>query len=69
MIRLQEVRRVFHQGRPDELVAVDDVTLDIADARITVLRGPSGSGKTSLLALVGCMARPTSGGSTSATGR
>ena len=61
MIRLQEVRRVFHQGRPDELVAVDDVTLDIADARITVLRGPSGSGKTSLLALVGCMARPTSG--------
>ncbi len=61
MIRLQDVRRVFHQGRPDELVAVDDVTLDIADARITVLRGPSGSGKTSLLALVGCMARPTSG--------
>jgi putative ABC transport system ATP-binding protein len=26
-----------------------------------VLRGPSGSGKTSLLSLIGCMARPTSG--------
>ena len=61
MIRLRDVRRVFHQGRPDELVAVDGVTLDIADAKVTVLRGPSGSGKTSLLALVGCMARPTSG--------
>ncbi|MEI6226604.1 MAG: ABC transporter ATP-binding protein [Deltaproteobacteria bacterium] len=61
MIRLQDVRRVFHQGRPDELVAVDGVSLRIEDARITVLRGPSGSGKTSLLALVGCMARPSSG--------
>jgi putative ABC transport system ATP-binding protein len=61
MIRLDDVRRVFHQGRPDELVAVDGVSLEIEAARVTVLRGPSGSGKTSLLALVGCMARPTSG--------
>jgi len=61
VIRLDDVRRVFHQGRPDELVAVDGVTLDIAAGKITVLRGPSGSGKTSLLALIGCMARPTSG--------
>jgi putative ABC transport system ATP-binding protein len=61
VIRLDDVRRIFHQGRPDELVAVDGVTLEIEAARVTVLRGPSGSGKTSLLALVGCMARPTSG--------
>jgi putative ABC transport system ATP-binding protein len=61
VIRLDDVRRVFHQGRPDELVAVDGVTLDVAAGKITVLRGPSGSGKTSLLALIGCMARPTSG--------
>jgi putative ABC transport system ATP-binding protein len=61
VIQLRDVRRVFHQGRPDELVAVDGVTLDVAAAQITVLRGPSGSGKTSLLALIGCMARPTSG--------
>ena len=39
----------------------DGVTLDVEDAKVTVLRGPSGSGKTSLLALIGCMARPTSG--------
>jgi len=61
VIRLDDVRRVFHQGRHDELVAVDGVTLAIPAGKITVLRGPSGSGKTSLLALVGCMARPTSG--------
>jgi len=61
VIELSEVRRVFHQGRPDELTAVDGVSLTVEGGRVTVLRGPSGSGKTSLLALIGAMARPTSG--------
>ena len=60
-IVLEDVRRVFHQGRPDELTAVAGVSLALAAGAVTVLRGPSGSGKTSLLALVGGMARPTSG--------
>jgi putative ABC transport system ATP-binding protein len=55
------VRKVFHEGRPDELVAVDGVSLSVEARRVTVLRGPSGSGKTTLLTLLGCMARPTSG--------
>ncbi len=61
MIELRNVRKVYGEGRPDELVAVDGVTLRIAPNAVTVLRGPSGSGKTSLLSLVGAMARPTSG--------
>jgi putative ABC transport system ATP-binding protein len=61
MIELRAVRKVFHEGRPDALAAVDGVDLVVAPNRVTVLRGPSGSGKTTLLALVGCMARPTSG--------
>ncbi len=61
MIELRGVRKVFNAGRPDELAAVDDVSLAIAARTVTVLQGPSGSGKTTLLALVGAMARPTSG--------
>ncbi len=61
MIELRNVRKVFHEGRPDELVAVDGVSLAIAPNTVTVLRGPSGSGKTTLLSLIGAMARPTSG--------
>jgi putative ABC transport system ATP-binding protein len=61
MIRLRDVRKVFHEGRPDELTAVAGVSLEIEARRVTVLKGPSGSGKTTLLGLVGCMARPTSG--------
>jgi putative ABC transport system ATP-binding protein len=61
MIELRQVRKVFHEGRPDQHVAVDGVSLAVEAHRITVLRGPSGSGKTTLLGLIGCMARPTAG--------
>jgi putative ABC transport system ATP-binding protein len=61
MIEAREVRKVFNEGRPDELTAVGGVTVGIEPGRVTVLKGPSGSGKTTLLALLGCMARPTSG--------
>jgi putative ABC transport system ATP-binding protein len=61
MIRLRDVHKVFHEGRPDELTAVAGVDLDVDAGKVTVLEGPSGSGKTTLLSLVGCMARPSSG--------
>jgi putative ABC transport system ATP-binding protein len=61
MIDAREVRKVYNEGRPDELTAVAGVSVAIEPGRVTVLKGPSGSGKTTLLALLGCMARPTSG--------
>jgi putative ABC transport system ATP-binding protein len=61
VIELREVRKVYGEGRPDEVVAVDGVSLAIAPRTVTVLRGPSGSGKTTLLTLLGAMARPTAG--------
>ena len=61
MIELRDVRKVYGEGRHDEVVAVDGVSLAIAPRTVTVLRGPSGSGKTTLLTLLGAMARPTAG--------
>jgi putative ABC transport system ATP-binding protein len=61
MIELQDIRKVFNTGRPNEFVALHGVSLSIDAAKVTVFKGPSGSGKTTLLSLVGCMARPTSG--------
>jgi putative ABC transport system ATP-binding protein len=61
VIELEQVRKVFNQGRANEFTALDGVSLSLGDAPVTVLKGPSGSGKTTLLAVVGCMARPTSG--------
>jgi putative ABC transport system ATP-binding protein len=61
IIRTERVAKIYNAGRVDEVKAVDEVTVTVAKGRITVLKGPSGSGKTSLLSLLGCMCRPTSG--------
>ncbi|NCA72037.1 MAG: ABC transporter ATP-binding protein [Sphingobacteriia bacterium] len=61
MIQLDRVDKVYNQGRHNEVWAVRDVSLELATRGITVIKGPSGSGKTSLLAMIGCLARPTRG--------
>ena len=61
MIHLQNIRKVFNAGKPNEFVAIQGVDLTIDSRKATALKGPSGSGKTTLLSLLGCMARPTSG--------
>ena len=61
MIELIDVRKVFNQGKPNEFVAIHGMNLSIDHQMVTVLKGPSGCGKTTLLSLIGCMARPTSG--------
>ena len=61
MIELEHVTKRFHEGQPNELVAVRDVTLTLPLGQVSVLQGPSGSGKTTLLTLIGCVARPTEG--------
>ncbi len=47
--------------RNDRVVAVDDVTLEIAAGEFVSLLGPSGSGKTTLLMGIAGFEHPTSG--------
>ena len=61
MIELLAITKSFNNGRPNQFTAVDNVSLSVNPQQITVFKGPSGSGKTSLLTMIGCMARPTSG--------
>ncbi len=61
MIRLQDIRKVYNAGKPNEFVAIDGINLSLDFCKVTALTGPSGSGKTTLLSILGCMARPTSG--------
>ncbi len=60
-IKTQGVKKVYNPGKPDEMTALHDVSVQIDRGRMTVLKGPSGSGKTSLLSAIGCMSRPTEG--------
>jgi putative ABC transport system ATP-binding protein len=61
MIRLDQVTKAFNQGRHNEVWAVRGVSLELPLNGVTVFKGPSGSGKTSLLAMIGCLSRPTGG--------
>jgi len=47
--------------RYDDVVALDDVHLDVTPGRITALVGPSGCGKSTLLAIVAGLTSPTGG--------
>lgn len=59
-VRLVGVTKRFG-GRHGELVAVDGVSLDIADSEFVAVVGPSGCGKSTLLRLVAGLYQPTSG--------
>jgi putative ABC transport system ATP-binding protein len=61
VIRCEHVTKVFNRGKPNEVVAVRDVSIEVNEGEVAVLRGPSGSGKTTLLSLIACVAKPTSG--------
>ena len=61
MIKTESVTKYFNRGNPDEVLAVNDVSIEVKEGDFAVFKGPSGSGKTTLLSLIGCMSRPTSG--------
>ena len=45
----------------EEVLAVDDVSLDIEGGKFITLLGPSGSGKTTILKMVAGFLKPSSG--------
>jgi len=61
MIELQGISKVYNVGRESEFLALKGIDLQMDSSGISVFVGPSGSGKTSLLSVIGCMSRPTSG--------
>lgn len=54
------LRKVYHRGAED-IIAVDDVSLSVAQGEFVSFIGPSGSGKTTLINLLGCLDNATSG--------
>ncbi len=56
----ERLRRVYRRG-PEEIAAVDDVSLRIERGGFVSIVGPSGSGKTTLVNVLGCLDNPTSG--------
>ena len=60
-LRVHEVSVAFRARRGGEIVAIDRLSLDVADREIISIVGPSGCGKSTLLRLIAGLVRPTSG--------
>ncbi len=59
-LQVQHVTKRFGAG-DTEIVAVRDVSLDVAHGEVVLIMGPSGSGKSTLLLMLGALLRPSTG--------
>jgi putative ABC transport system ATP-binding protein len=60
MIKLKDITKVYPMGKR-ELAVLRGVSIHIERGELVAIMGPSGSGKTTMLNLVGCLDKPTSG--------
>jgi NitT/TauT family transport system ATP-binding protein len=60
-VSVRRVTKVFNAGRPNEVRALDDVSLTVAPGELVSLIGPSGCGKSTLLRVIADLTAPTAG--------
>ncbi len=65
---VDRVRHVYRPARGREVLALDDVSLEVREREFVALLGPSGCGKSTLLYLIGGFL-PTEGGAITVGGR
>jgi len=58
---VKEIAKLFQPDKEVEVMALDDINLNITQGEFVVISGPSGSGKTTLLNIIGGLDLPSRG--------
>ena len=61
VIRVEGLYKIYHEGRPEEVRAINGVDLSIEKGEMVAIMGTSGSGKSSMMNVIGCLDRPSAG--------
>jgi len=61
MIRLKNITKKYELNKNNIVTALDNISLDIKDGELVVLKGVSGSGKSTILSLIASLSKPTTG--------
>ncbi len=60
LVQIENISKIYQTGEV-EVAALSDITLSIEKSAFVSFVGPSGSGKTTMLNLIGCLDKPSSG--------
>ena len=61
IIQVQEVSYIYNQGREDQVLALEDITLNIREGEFLAVLGHNGSGKSTLARLLNALLIPSRG--------
>ncbi len=61
MITLTDVTKIYEINRSNSVTALDNISLEIKEGELVVLKGVSGSGKSTILSLIASLTKPTMG--------
>ena len=61
MLSIKNLNKTYHTEEGDEVVALSDINLDVADKEFVCFIGPSGCGKTTLLRITAGLEKPDTG--------
>ena len=61
IIKVSNISREFVTASKETFKALHDITIEIPEQKLVILKGRSGSGKTTLINIIGALDQPTSG--------